>query len=482
MSGFVTVPGFQGICGAWPGDYCVATIEPFTKRHIRICCRRSPYVWSAIRLGGKHGTGRSQCGQHQSQRTGPGANARARAGELQGTRSLYLPSVDAFGELGYEDSTLNGSSRNLDFTASAGVEARLTLFDGYARANQVYRNAARLDESLYNALFAASTVALNAVEAYVDVVRHRQLRQISRLNIQRHKDIRKQIIDLVEGGKSPVSDQFQIDERLLAARAVEEDIEKALADARAKYERIIGSRPGSKMHIGKIKQRPKTQAALIHSAVANNVAIKRGTKAVAGAGYALEGERAALRPKLFLKGRVQEGNDASSVSNSNREAFLGLQLSWSLYDGGASRARRSTLSAERMESEFRRDALVREVAEIAGKAWNAYASGSKRYSLLLQQEKAAARIVDNYREEYGLSKRSLLDVLDAERARFNTGFQRISAYAAFRFSEYRMLAVQSRLVDYFGAKPAVAVAKPDFEERVSDRPLEVFNVTIDPLR
>ncbi len=101
---------------------------------------------------------------------------------------------------------------------------------------------------------------------------------------------------------------------------------------------------------------------------------------------------------------------------------------------------------------------------------------------LTQQEKATARIVDNYREEYSLSKRSLLDVLDAERARFNTGFQRISVRAAYRFAEYRMLAVQSKLVDYFGAKPAVSVTKPNFEQRVSDRPLEVFNVTIDPLQ
>ncbi|MEL6747709.1 MAG: TolC family protein, partial [Pseudomonadota bacterium] len=133
-------------------------------------------------------------------------------------------------------------------------------------------------------------------------------------------------------------------------------------------------------------------------------------------------------------------------------------------------------------AQYQRDALVRDVAEIAGKAWNAFTLGVERYELLQQQERAAGRIVSNYREEYSLSKRSLLDVLDAERARFNTGFQRISALAAARFAQYRMLAVQSRLVDYFGAQPAVHIRKPNFESQVRGKPLQVFDITIDPLR
>ena len=411
-----------------------------------------------------------------------GANARARAGELKATRGLYRPKVDVFGELGFENDAANGSSYKPDFTARIGVEARYTLYDGLVRANEVYRNAARLDASLYNALTAADTVALDAVEAYVDVVRHRQLLSIAERNIRRHREIRGQIAAQVAGGASPISDRYQIDERLLAARAVRTEIRKALADASAKYRRTVGHRPHGTMRIPGVGHLPRSLPALERAVLAHNTALKRSTKSIHAAEYALEGEKGRLRPKLELKGRFTEGNDPGGIKGRNRDAFVGLSLSWSIYDGGTSQARRETLHAERDEAEFRRAALRREVVEIAAKAWNSYTLGRRRAAVLATQERAAGRIVRNYREEYSLSKRSLLDVLDAERARFNTGFQRISARAASRFAGYRMLAVQSRLVSHFGAHPPVPVTRPDYENRVLGQPGNVFGVSIEPLR
>ena len=412
------------------------------------------------------------------------AGAAARAGELRGTRSLYLPKVDAFGEAGFVNDSANGSSRHMDFTAKVGIEASYTLYDGYRRANEVYRNAARLDESLYNALSAASTTALNAVEAYVDVKRHRDLAAIANTNIARHREIRRLIVAQVDGGAAPVSDRFQIDERLLAARSVRQEIRKALADAETKYERVIGRRPGKGLKVPRVRHLPRSLAALEAAVRKRNYAIARAAKAISAAEYALEGEKGANRPNVSLYGRVSEGNDAGGVKGRNREAFAGLKLSWTLYDGGLSSARQDTLHAEASEALLRRDATIREVVEVAGRSWNAYVLGGKRHAILVRQERAASKIVRNYREEYSLSKRSLLDVLDAERARFNTGFQRISAHAAARFAQYRMLAVQSRLISHFGAKSSVAVPtyRPAYEERVVGRPREVFNVTIEPLR
>ena len=88
--------------------------------------------------------------------------------------------------------------------------------------------------------------------------------------------------------------------------------------------------------------------------------------------------------------------------------------------------------------------------ELASRAWNSLTANQKRSALLRQQVQANRKIVQNYIEEFQLSKRSLLDVLDAERAKFNNEVQKLSSEASLSFARFRMLAAQSKLSGYFG--------------------------------
>lgn len=414
------------------------------------------------------------------------ASVSASASELQGTRSGYLPSVTVFGDAGGEyvssDSLSASDNNELKGTGQVGVQARYTLFDGYARANSVYRAAARLDAGLYSLLAASETIALNAIEAYIDVARHRQLLHIARQNIRRHREIGRLIRERVAGGKSPQSDNFQIQERILAARAVETEIKRALGEANAKYRRVVGRSPRGTTKVTFAKRLPKSSAALVHTAIANNVEIKNNNKLIAEAEYARDVAKAGNAPNLFLEGRTTAGANRSGTSGERFDAFVGLRLSWNLYDGGATDSQADALAARAGEAAYRRDLKIREIKEAAERAWNSYIQGRNRAAILASQLQANQRIVQNYREEYELSKRSLLDVLDAERARFNTDFQRISVRAAYQYAPYRMLATQSKLVSYFGASGIAHVAKPRFEQQVLDQPKAVFDINIPSLK
>ncbi|MEL6505297.1 MAG: TolC family protein [Pseudomonadota bacterium] len=414
------------------------------------------------------------------------ADVTASASELQGTRSGYLPSVTVFGDAGGEivssDSLSRSDNNRLKGTAQVGVQARYTLFDGYARANSVYRAAARLDAGLFSMLAASETIALNAIEAYIDVQRHRQLLHIAKQNIQRHRQIERLIRERVAGGKSPASDNFQIEERILAARAVETEIKRALGEAIAKYRRVVGRSPRGSTKITFAKRIPRSREALVHSAIANNAEIKNNNKLIAEAEYARDVAKAGNAPNVFLEGRATAGANRSGTSGERLDAFVGLRLSWNLYDGGATDSQADALAARAGEAAYRRDLKIREIKEAAERAWNSYINGRTRVAILTAQVQANKKIVRNYREEYELSKRSLLDVLDAERARFNTDFQRISVRAAYQYAPYRMLATQSKLVSYFGASGHVNVAKPRFEQRVLDKPQAVFDIHIEPLK
>ncbi|MEP3629189.1 MAG: TolC family protein [Hyphomicrobiales bacterium] len=415
------------------------------------------------------------------------SDVRAIGDELSGLKSEYLPSVDLFGELGGQvvenDNVLSVSdSGRLNATRQIGVSTELTLFDGFRRANLVYRNAARLDGSIYRLLANSETIALNAVEAYIDVVRHRNLLHIAKRNVSRHFELADQVRARVSGGKSPISDGFQAQERFLAAREAVTGIEQSLRDAEARYKRVVGHKPRGKMSIPYVKRLPKNLNALISSSIANNNRIKLAGTVANEAGFEREILESGRLPRVSLNGRTSYGADRNGSRGNDVDAFLGVNLSWSLYNGGA---RKKEISAQQHridQANYQREDITREVKELASRAWNSLTANQKRSALLRQQVQANRKIVQNYIEEFQLSKRSLLDVLDAERAKFNNEVQKLSSEASLSFARFRMLAAQSKLAGYFGHDSSVVVGAPTFEKKLIDTPRAIFNIELEPLR
>ena len=88
------------------------------------------------------------------------------------------------------------------------------------------------------------------------------------------------------------------------------------------------------------------------------------------------------------------------------------------------------------------------------------------------------QLVKQYREEYKLAKRSLLDLLDSETALFNSQFQLTSVKAVRLFSAYHLQAATGRLLSNLGvqAPPEANVQVPDLENT------SIFKIDIEPLR
>lgn len=415
------------------------------------------------------------------------SDVRATTDELSGLKSEYLPSINLFGELGGQvidnDNVLSVSdSGRLNATRQVGVATELTLFDGFRRANLIYRNAARLDASIYRLLANSETIALNAVEAYIDVVRHRNLLHIAKRNVNRHFQLADQVRARVSGGKSPVSDGFQAQERVLAAREAVTGIEQSLRDAEARYKRVVGHKPRGKMSIPWVKHLPKNLNSLISSSISNNNRIKLAGTVANEAGFEREILESGRLPRLTLNGRTSYGADRNGSRGSDIEAFVGVNLSWSIYGGGARKKQISAQQHRIDQANYQRDDITREVRELASRAWNSLTANQKRSALLRQQVQVNRKIVQNYIEEFQLSKRSLLDVLDAERASFNNEVQKISSEASLSFARFRMLAAQSKLAGYFGHDSTIEVGEPRFEKKLLDTPRAIFNIELEPLR
>lgn len=412
------------------------------------------------------------------------AGVRASAMELLQLEGDYQPSFNLYGELGlsnFDDSDRLDPSDQKDTKTyrELGVVGEIVLFDGYRRANRIYQNAARLDGAIFRLLDASETMALNAVEAYIDVARHRELMQVASENIERHRKITEQVDDLVQSGRLPSSDGFEAQERLLAAKMSSLDVKQALANANARYLAVVGNDPSGRMEVPQIKNLPVDKRDFVIRSVRSSFLLQQFERAIDERSFEVGVITADERPQVKLQAGGRYGRDVSGTSGSESDAFVGLRMDWQFYAGGRD-ARRRALQHRTQEATTERDAVRREVSELAERTWHAFDANIERVVLLDRRLAAARRTSEEYWEQFQGGQRSLLDVLDAERTYFEIRFERVSARSSYVFSQYRLLASLSQLATHFGLVHANVALDPNFKERAinATRPSAIFNTEI----
>ncbi|WP_300055339.1 TolC family protein [uncultured Roseobacter sp.] len=413
------------------------------------------------------------------------AQMRASAYDLIELRSAFEPRVILSGETGWQrvdDANALSASDN-DSTKprhQLAVRAELVLFDGFRRSNLVYANAARVDGSIFSLLDASETMALNATEAYIDVHRHRQLLDVAKRNVAKHEEIGMQVRDLVQGGRLPLSDELTIDDRIRSARLAQLDVERALRDADARYEKVVGHSPKGPLRVP-LAETPPSLNQLTQTAVANSYRVQFARTQIDQTRFQAEVTLADRYPEFTLNAGVVRDINRNGVSGTRTDETVGVGLRWTLYQGGRDAERRA-LAELNSRALAEQAVAVRDVRELAARAWNAHRTNADRAAQLNDQLRINRLIVEVYGDEFVAARRTLLDLLEVERARFNVEFEAVGAQAGLAFSTYRALAVQSRLASHFGlAKSDLALA-PGFQERVQDNPRAIFDVTIEPLR
>ena len=412
------------------------------------------------------------------------AGMRAAAFELLQLEREYLPSLYLNAETGYQrvDDPENLDPGDNDTTQSRhqlGLRAELVLFDGFRRANLVYANAARVDGSIFQLLDASETMALNATEAYIDVYRHRALMVVAERNVEKHEEIGRRVRQLVQGGRLPYSDELTIDDRIRSAQLALLRVQRALRDANARYERVVGRAPTGGMTVPRAPV-PKSLSVFTSEAVQNSYRVQFARTQIDQSKFQAEAILADRQPRLTLNAGVVRDINRNGVSGNRTDESVGIGLNWTLYQGGRV-AERSALAEQTSRAFSEQAVAVRDVTELAARTWNTYITNVERDRRLQEQLRINRLIVEVYGDEFEAAKRTLLDLLEVERARFNVEFESVGAQAALAFSTYRTLATRSKLAQHFGLQKADLALEPSFLSRASADPKDIFDTTIEPL-
>lgn len=412
------------------------------------------------------------------------AEMRSAAYELLELRREFAPTVNVFAETGWQKvddpSNLSAEDNNQGKNRNQlGVRAEVVLFDGFRRSNLVYANSARVDGSIFRLLDASETLALNATEAYIDVYRHRVLREVAERNVAKHVEIGQRVKDLVEGGRLPFSDELTIDDRIRSARLAQLEVERALRDANARYERVVGRPPSGGMTVPRAPV-PASLNELTQASVTNSYRVQFARTQIDQTRFENEAILGDNMPRVSLFAGVSRDNNRNGVTGTRTDESIGLGLSWTIYQGGR-RAERNALAEQTSRAMSEQAVAVREVTELAARTWNTYRTNLERTRQLQEQLRINLLIVEVYGDEFEAAKRTLLDLLEVERARFNVEFETVGAQAGLAFSTYRALATQSKLAEHFGLAKSELAFDPNFQRITQDNPFAIFDVSIEPL-
>jgi adhesin transport system outer membrane protein len=379
-------------------------------------------------------------------------NRRAIDQELRQARAGYLPSLDLRTAAGPEWSDNNTTRANeggsdTKFRTEAQLTLSQMLFDGFATRSEVERQQARIDSASYRVEEAAEFTALNAIEAHLDILRNQEIVRFNEQNIAQHERILGQVRDLERAGRGDIADVVQTESRLARAFDTLAVSRGSLADALARYQRVVGSRPGLLEDVeaptGALP--PSTEdAASLASINSPTVMIAAADVDVAAA--EMRASRSGFYPRVDLElgGGLNRNIDGAQGRDNDLSGLLVMR--YNLYRGGADMALEREAFHRSNEARAQLNNTRRLAEQEARISYNALDTARARTEALTAKAEAQRRTRDAYAQQFEIGQRQLLDLLDAENELFLNRVELTTAVYTERFATYRVLAVVGDLL------------------------------------
>lgn len=370
--------------------------------------------------------------------------------ELRRARSLYLPQVDMRASLGpeyTEDIFTPAGSSGQHIRQELAAVLTQKIYDGGATTAEVDHQLGRSRSAAYRVAENAQFVGLDAVEAHLDVVRLRDILALADKSVQAHAEIVQRVQARSSGGAGNAANLAQALSRYERAQAERDQIRGELADAEARYLTIVGQAPGT-------LEAPAVPVGLLPTDVDASIRIMRNTNPVVKAREAdIDSAKAAIEladsrfdPKINLEVGGDHNHNVDGIPGRDNEARALVVLHWNLYAGGADIHNREAAYAQVEQARTDRLEALRKSEQDLRQAWAAYEAAQNRVPLLNSAAQHDSEVRTAYGEQYQLSQRSLLDLLDAQNDYFQAQINAENAQSQVIFQAYKILAIQGNLL------------------------------------
>jgi len=370
----------------------------------------------------------------------------------------YRPKVTVNGSIGqqYFDTTTRSQTFGVgnNYTqlsgnmtpSNYGITATQTLYNGFQTSNKTRQAESQVQSARETLRVIEQTVLLNAVTAYMNLLRDSAILDLQRRNVEVLQEQLRQTRDRFNVGEVTRTDVAQSESRLAAGRSQVLGAEAAYKASVATYRQVIGVEPG-KLAPGSPVDRfsPHDLPQSIGVATATHPAVSSAQYNVDAALLQVKVAEGALYPTLSVQGNVQQSYESSLLQLKTFNASVIGQLSVPLYQGGAEysliRQAKETLGQRRLDLDVARDQVRQTVVQ----SWGQLDAAKANIEATQANVQASEIALNGVREEARVGQRTTLDVLNAQQELVNARVSLVTAQRDRVVASYTLLAAVGRL-------------------------------------
>jgi outer membrane protein len=352
--------------------------------------------------------------------------------------AVPVDEIFAGGEAGTDDGPTN--------PRGYAINLNQPLFQGFQNLNAIRQAKATVQAAREVLRTVEQTVLLDAVTAYVNVVRDRAIVRLRENDVTVLSEQLKATKDRFEVGEVTRTDVAQAEARRAEALATLAAAQANLKTSRAAYEQIIGHPPDNLVTPPSIRYLlPPTLNEAMTLGDGENPIILATIYNEESSLYAVQQIMGEMLPEVTLEAQYQKRFDLGSTIEEQEETRVTGRVNVPFYQGGSvsARVRQAKETNNQLKKEVE-DARLRVHADVIA-FWGILQSSGPAISSAEAAVAANKIALTGVREEEKVGQRTTLDVLDAQRELLNSQIGLVTALRDRIVSEYSLYAAIGRM-------------------------------------
>jgi outer membrane protein len=329
----------------------------------------------------------------------------------------WRPTLNGQGTYGYQE-TETDTSGGVAQSDSRPLTGSLTLTQNIFTGGRTLYGTRQARESVKagreSLRDVEQTTLLNAVTAFMDVLRNEALVELQEKNVKVLKRELEATEDRFRVGELTRTDVAQAEARLSLAEATFISSQVELVSSRSAYVRIVGREPGTLDAPPPLPPLPASQAEAMQIAIDNNPSLAAVRHAERAAKHAVTVAKGALLPSVSLQASYDYSDNPTAAIDRNEEASVTAVLSVPLYQGGAEYSTIRQAKQTHAQNRLNVAGTLRQVEEAVVNAWEQLRLTQASIRSNSAEVRANEIALEGVRQEFQVGSRSTLDVLNAE--------------------------------------------------------------------
>lgn len=376
------------------------------------------------------------------------ARLRATDEEVARANAGYRPVITGSADVNYQNSNTRPDSRGEGVVHPKGYNVNLTqpIFRGFRTLNQVREAEAGVRAGRETLRNIEQLVLLEAVTAYMDVVRDQEIVKLRENNVTVLSKELKATQDRFAVGEVTKTDVAQAQARRAASVSALDLARANLKTSRATYERVIGhAASGVALPSPNVKAVPRTLDEAIAIGSKENPNVVAALYREEASRHTVDRIWGELLPEVRLEAQYQNRYDPSRTTDQNESTTVTGRVNVPFYQGGEVHARvrqaKHTHVSRLQEIEQNRSETQATVVS----AWSKLQASKAQLQSDQAQVSANQTALAGVREEERVGQRTLLDVLNAEQELLNSQVQLAATQRDLIVNTYSVIAAVGRL-------------------------------------